>query len=336
MSKIRTPYTLLLALIAIMISATTSTAVAQRKITPVNTPQTATQPINEFEGDTARINARIRATMAHYHDENGNIVYIDTVTGREWRDSTAIKITKKPMQYPLLQSVSVGVDIWNPLMRAFGQHYGLIDFSAQLSLHNRYKPIFETGIGMAKNTPDGNNFTYKSPMSMYVRLGMDYNFLYNSTPDYQYFAGIRFGFSKFSYSIEDITINSTYWDDPVHPSLPSQSPFVSWYEFVMGLKVNLWGPISAGWTFRFHGIAHESKTPYGKPWYIPGFGSRNGVITGSFTISYTFDLNKKTIPSVNPSEPEILIPTPETDDPYAPGITSSTSEEEQAQPVSLN
>ena len=308
-------------------------SVPQRKITPVNTPQTATQPINEFEGDTARINARIRATMPHYHDEDGNIVYIDTVTGQEWRDSVAIKAAKKPMQYPLWQSVSIGVDIWNPLMRAFGQHYGLIDFSAQLSIHNRYKPIFETGLGMAKNTPADNNFTYKSPLSMYMRLGMDYNFLYNSTPDYQYFAGVRFGFSKFSYSIEDITINSTYWDDTAHPTIPSQHPFVSWYEIVMGLKVKLWGPISAGWTFRFHGIAHETKTPYGRPWYIPGYGSRNGKITGSFTISYTLDLNKKTIQSVNPTEPEFLIPTPESDDPYTPGITTASSEEMQAQPV---
>ena len=141
----------------------------QRRINPVETPATTTRPVNELANDTARINARIRASMAHYHDENGNIIYIDTVTGREWRDSTAM-LKKIPMKYPLLTAVSVGVDIWNPVMRAFKQHYGLIDFSAKVNLHNRYQPVFETGLGMAKNTPADNNFTYKSPLSVSVTL----------------------------------------------------------------------------------------------------------------------------------------------------------------------
>lgn len=304
-------------IVALMVSCLGLSLKAQRVITPVNTPQTATQPLNEFEGDTARINAKIRSTMKHYHDENGNIVYIDTITGKEWRDSTAMKIkVRQPMKYPLMESASVGVDIWNPLMRAFGQHYGLIDFSAQVSLHNRYKPTTEIGLGIANNTPADNNFTYKSPLSAYLRLGLDYNFLYNSTPDYQYFVGVRFGFTKFSYSVEDITINSSYWEEVAHPTIPSQHPFVSWGELVMGLKVKLLGPISAGWTFRFHSIFHESKSQYGKPWYIPGYGSRNGKITGSFTISYTLGLNKKSsesVISIETDSPSGIVPDKNVD-----------------------
>lgn len=310
---------------------------AQRRVTPVNTAQTATQPINEFQGDTARINARMRASMKHYHDENGNVIYIDTVTGKEWRDTMSIQIKKRePMKYPLMESVSVGVDLWNPVMRVFGQKYGLIDFSGSLSLHNRYKAVFETGLGLANNTPDDNNFTYKSPMSMYFKVGADYNFLYNSTTAYQYFAGVRYGISNFSYSIEDISINSTYWDETAHPVIPSQRSTVGWGEFVMGLRVQLKGPISAGWTFRYHAILHESKERYGSPWYIPGLGSRGQAISGSISIYYTLPLNKKPVQAVNPTNPEILLPTPETDDPYAPGITSSTSMQEQAQPVNIN
>lgn len=309
---------------------------SQRRVTPVNTPQTATQPINEFQGDTARINARMRAQLKHYHDEHGNIIYIDTVTGKEWRDTTSLQIKKKePMKYPLMESASVGLDLWNPIMRVFGQHYGLIDFSAQLSLHNRYKPVFETGLGLASNTPADNNYTYKSPLSVYFRIGADYNFLYNSTPAYQYFVGVRYGISNFAYSLEDISIYSPYWEVTARPSIPSQRSTVGWGEFVMGLKVNIFGPISAGWTFRYHTILHESKQIYGNPWYIPGYGSRGQSISGSITIYYTLPLNKKIVSPVNPTDPEILLPTPIIDDPYTPGITSSTSQEEQAQPVEL-
>lgn len=322
-------------IVMLIFIVTIPSAFAQRKITPINTPQTATQPINEFQDDTARINAKMRASMKHYVDDRGNLIYVDTVTGKEWHDTLALKV-RQPMKYPLLYALSIGVDIWNPLMRAFGQHYGLLDFSAQISLHNRYKPVFETGLGLAHNTPADNNFTYKSPLSVYFRLGADYNFLYNSDPQYQYFIGLRYGFSSFSFSIEDISILSTYWDETAHPSIPAQHPFVGWWEFVMGLKVQLWGPISAGWTLRYHNIIHESKSTYGNPWYIPGFGTRGSSISGSFTITYTLDLNQKTISSVKSTEPSVLIPTPERDDPYAPGITDASSMEQQAQPVENN
>lgn len=287
---------IIIALMAALAAMAWWPAAAQRRATPINTPQTATQPINELANDTARINARMRASMAHYHDENGNIVYVDTVTGREWRDSSAIKAEKKKMSYPLIYSAAVGVDIWNPVMRAFGQKHGLIDFTAQLSLHNRYITVVETGVGMARNTPPANNFTYKTPLSWYIKAGADYNFLYNAdTSAYQFIAGLRFGIAPFTYNITGITIDPGYWGEAAHPVIPSQQVTVGWVELALGLRVKLWGPISAGWTLRYHSILAESKCPYGKPWYIPGYGSRHGAITGSFTIFYNISLSRSVI-----------------------------------------
>ena len=267
-------------------------APAQRRVTPVNTPATATQSINELKDDTARILERKRAAMAHYHDAEGNVVYVDTITGREWRDSTAMA-PKPGMKYPLLHSASVGVDIWDPVMRAFGQHYGLIGFSASVSLHNRFIPTFELGLGKAKNTPSDGNFTYRTPLSVYFKLGMDYNFLFNSTPDYQFLAGLRYGFSAFNYDITDITISSPSWGVTDQPVIPTQHAAVGWLDVCAGLRVKLFGPISAGWMLRFHTILHEPSPDYGKPWYVPGYGSRTSSITGSFSIFYTLPLNKK-------------------------------------------
>lgn len=292
-----------LIVVAIMLAAGCGAANAQRRITPINTPATATQPINETKNDTARINARMRATMPHYHEDNGVVVYIDTITGREFRDSTLMKM-KKPMAYPLWHDVSIGVDLWNPIMRAFGQHYGLIDFSAQLSLHNRYKPTVEAGLGLAKSTPSDLNFTYRVPLSPYFRVGMDYNFLFNSSPDYQFMAGVRLGVSPFKYSIDDITIGSSYWGEDAHPTIPQQSATAVWMEFGVGLKVKLWGPISAGWSFRFHSLMKKGKSKYGSPWYIPGYGTAGQSITGAFTISYAIDLSGKN--KTQPEPPESL------------------------------
>ena len=48
---------------------------------------------------------------------------------------------------------------------------------------------------------------------------------------------------------------------------------------------------SLGWQFRFKTRLHESEAPAGKPWYIPGYGTRNSAITGSFSIFYTFRIS---------------------------------------------
>lgn len=272
-----------------MIALVTASGRDRRRVSPVQTQAAQTQSINETANDTSRINAKIRAAAGMtYVNDNGFTVYVDTITGDEWIDSTVISHIPK-MEYPLLQSLSVGLNIWDPMMRAFGQHYGLADAWVELSLHNRYKPIFEVGLGSAKYTPSGMNFTYRSPTSVYFRLGANYNFFYNSDPSYSLFAGVRYGFSPFSFSVNDVTVNSPYWDETAKFDIPSQRVTAGWFELNLGLRVKLWGPISAGWTFRYKSIIHESKASYGKPWYIPGYGTRN-AIGGSFSIVYTLPL----------------------------------------------
>lgn len=97
---------------------------ARRKVTPVDTPATGTQAVNETKNDTSRINAKRREGSVAIVNDRGLLVYIDTITGEEWVDSMALYqgdgIPK--MEYPLFQSLSVGVDIWDPVMRAFGQN----------------------------------------------------------------------------------------------------------------------------------------------------------------------------------------------------------------------
>lgn len=282
---------IILSLLALLV-LTAATPNNRRRMSPVETQAAQTQAINETRNDTSRINAKRRATAGmHYVNKNGFTVYVDTVSGDEWIDSTARAILPK-MEYPLLDAVSVGINIWDPLMRAFGQKYGIADAWVELSLHNRYKPIFELGLGSANSTPSGMNFTYRSPLSVYFRLGANYNFLYNSDPDYSFHAGVRYGFAPFSYSIENVNTNDSYWGETGHFNIPSQNATAGWFEFQLGLRVKLYGPISAGWAFNFKRIIHESKAPNGKPWYIPGYGTRSNSVSGSFSVVYTIPLQR--------------------------------------------
>ncbi len=287
----------------------------KRRMTPINTPATETQAVNETATDTARINAKRRAQSVPYTDDRGKVIFVDTVTGEEWTDSTALRNIVPKMEQPLFHAASIGVNIWDPVMRIFGQDYGIASAWAELSLHNRYKPFVEVGLGSASHEGPNNNYRYRSPMSVFFKIGASYNFLFNSNPDYQLYAGVRFGFSPFSYAVDDVVLNSEYWGETSRFDIPSQNATASWFEIGLGLRVKIWGPISAGWEFKYHSLSHCSKGQYGEPWYIPGYGTRGSSITGSFSISYTIPLlhlNKKAEEAVINSDNEVegLLPPP--------------------------
>ena len=269
---------------------------AQRRVNPVKSASGELQGKNETrqEGDSIDF-----SKLAHYHDDKGNVVYVDTVAGTEVVDSTNLNRGKIPkMIQPLFYAAAVGV-VWDPLMRVFGQHYGLVEFSAELNLHNRYVPVVEFGLGATDYTPQDNNYTFKVPVTPYFRIGCNYNFIYNSNPDYMAFAGLRFGWSRFGYDIDDVRLNSDYWDETATFNVPRQICSVSYLQVLFGIRVKVLGPVSMGWNIRYKAKLHESKAAYGEPWYIPGYGSRNGAITGSFSIIYTIPLKKKEISNNN-------------------------------------
>ncbi len=263
-----------------------------RHINPVNNAATRTQYVNDAAGDSARALERRRNRSIHYHDDEGRTIMVDTVTGQEWVDSTLLPAPPK-MKQPLLFAVEIGANIWDPVMRIFGQKYGGMDFSAALNLHNRYIPTFEAGFGMASNTPSGMNFTYKSPVAPYFKLGADYNFVYNSDPDYRFTAGLRYGFSAFKYRLENVTFDDSYWGQDLPIAFPSQSVTAGWFELVLGLRVRIAGPISAGWSLRYHTILHQTHPKTGDAWYIPGYGTSSGSLSGSFTITYTLPFKSR-------------------------------------------
>lgn len=123
------------------------TAAAQRKVTPVPTaPGTKGVPKEKSELTPYEDPGRLRRET----DSRGNIILIDTVTGLEWIDTTAVKKSKK-MIYPRIYCVAAGVNIADPVMRIFGQKYGIASVWGELNMHNRYFPTFELGLGQASD-----------------------------------------------------------------------------------------------------------------------------------------------------------------------------------------
>lgn len=268
-----------------------------RTVTPVNpvSSRPVASPKEKVKKLTPEEEAEARRpkSVVEHTDDQGHTFWLDTISGNEWVDSMALAQTKVIGNiYPLWDAVSVGVDLWPTLGRAFGQHHGLVGVWGRLSLHNRYFPVLELGLGSAAKTPSGMNYSYKSPVAPYVKLGMDYNFFYNSNPDYQVFASVRYGLTRFKYSVYDVTVTDSYWGETFHPEFPEQTTLTGYLEIGAGIQVKIWGPISAGWSIKYHRILHHSAETYGAPWAVPGFGGRDGELGVSLSLIYTIPLHE--------------------------------------------
>ncbi len=225
-------------IIVFMVLALALPAAAQRRISPVGVPSSGTS----FREKTDSVRP---AGVVEQLDARGNTILVDTITGREYVDSTAIKAPPK-MIYPLINGLQAGVNLWDAAMRLFGQDYGLGGLWVALSLHNRYFPYFEAGIGMADITPSTANFTFKSPMAPYFKIGANYNFLYNSASAYQLYAGLRYGFTPYSYSIENAVIEDSYWGTSTPVTFPRRSATAGYFELLIVFNVKIPGSVCGG------------------------------------------------------------------------------------------
>lgn len=284
-------------IVALIFTVCGEIALGQRKVTPVKPSAGATlepQPERERKIDPT-------ANLAETKDAQGNIVFIDTITGKEWVDTTARRGSTK-MIYPLMESVTLGLNLWDPAMRLLGQKYGGADVWAELSLHNRYKPVVEFGMSSCNTTPDGQNYTFKSPLAPYFKIGANYNIFYNNNPAYQLLVGVRYGFTPFKYEVSRFTVDDSYWGEQQQLSIPIQSATAGYFEFLAGVRVMIGKGISLGWNVKYHALLHESKSDFGESMYIPGYGKRQGSISGSFSISYTLQFPRKEKPKGNDEE----------------------------------
>lgn len=225
-------------------------------------------------------------------DDNGNSLYLDTISGNEWVDSMALAQPKVIGNiYPLLDAVNIGIDFYPAVNRIFGSDYGLGGLWARLSLHNRYFPAVEFGLANAFDRPKGMNYSYSSPICPYFKIGMDYNFFYNSNPDYQVYASFRYGLTPVRFSLSDIDISNSYWGMTESPEFPEQTSWNGFIQIGAGIHVKLFGPIALGWGIKYQRVVHHSADIYGQPWVIPGMGKRNSELGLSLSIIYTIPLH---------------------------------------------
>lgn len=221
--------------------------------------------------------------VMHYYDRHGNELQTPVRFLTELDTVTHVKAGPK---YPAYNGVSVGVNIFDPIMMLVGQRRLNIDVSASVSLFNWFFPVVELGMGYADANPEDGRCHIKVKPTLYGKLGFNYNFVYKSNPDYQVFFGFRAGLADFSYTVTDIKAGSDYYDI-AHGADLTDVHTTCWYgQIVAGVNVKIYKCFSMGWTGRYGFKFKTTSSREGvEPWYVPGFGA--GPMTATYSLIFT-------------------------------------------------
>ncbi len=247
-------------ILILMLLSTTLPALAQRRVTSVDP---TIKPEIVVESDT--------------------IIYEEIIEGPKIKGHL----------YPLWNGLQVSVNVFDGIANIFGQSYGNYELAIELDLHNRFFPVWEIGVGRADNTPEELNFTYRTRGALYNRIGMNYNFKYISESKCFFYMGLRYGFSVFSYDIDNITVDNPYWQDSETLSMKNQQSWAHWGELLGGVRVKVYKNFYMGWTARYHLLLGSKSNEYSELWFIPGYGTRSSAVSFTYTLGYRFSLGKE-------------------------------------------
>ena len=199
-------------------------------------------------------------------------------------------------RYPLLNGLSINVDIFDPLYDIFLANHASYEAMVMLDLHHRFFPMAAIGLGYADETSNNGiefstgkkqEFTFKSEMSPFMKFGMAYNLRYNSTkPEDMYMLFARYGIAHSKADLTNIYYASANWPDVKLPDLLGQEYTTQWIEAGIMLKVKVWWRFSMGWDMYAKIKLAQSGTKYGKPAFVPGYGDCSSIFGFNFRLFY--------------------------------------------------
>lgn len=234
----------------------------------------------------------------HYYDKHGNKleqpVYFLAET-----DTVAKTSPRSP--WPAFNGVTVGVNFFDAAMLIAGQSFASFDANVAVSIHNWFFPTVECGLGFSNNHQEDSSLVYKTHPSPYVKVGIDYNFLYKSSPDYMAGLGLRCGWSHPSYDITGASVDTPYWGQTSEFNITRQSVNAFFGEALALVKVKLWQNLAMGWSIRYRFKIHIPDAGSSTPWFIPGYGG-GSPLTATFSLMYTFGRKKQAPTPVVPAD----------------------------------
>lgn len=193
-----------------------------------------------------------------------------------------------------IRGLRIGYDVSRLAYIFLGEGRSEMEFSLDLEVAKNIYPVLEFGTGRLNISQSG--FDYHAG-GAYFRLGVDRNYLKKlKTSQYEMlFGGLRYGYSRFTHSAENITIRDEVWGDYYGGEVAPMTVNAHWLEIAGGIRGELFRNFFIGWSFRYCRLLYHSANDAMLPYMIPGFGiydKQKGHLGFTYSIFYRIPLYK--------------------------------------------
>ena len=162
--------------------------------------------------------------------------------------------------------------------------YGQYEAALRVNLHDEWFPIVEAGLGKATHDDDVTRLYY-STSAPYFKIGIDKNMLRDKHGPNRLYLGVRYGFTSYKVDITHPDFSDPTWQWNTSFAVKDAACKYHWAEIVIGLDAKIYGPLHLGWSVRYkQRLAHSEDGDWGKPWYVPGFGTYDTKLGGTFNV----------------------------------------------------
>jgi hypothetical protein len=199
---------------------------------------------------------------------------------------------KKPVALNPGRQLSIGFDLMGPVLnRLVSNRYGL-EGAVDYYLKNEYYAVLEGGAGRSEVNYTDLRYTTNN---YFVRAGFNKNILSReSNHDWDMmFAGLRAGFAGINRSEANYVVADSLWGIIEGVSAAKSFPAL-WLELNLGMRVELYKSIMAGWNVRSKFIMNGKSFRDLQPLYISGFGrgDKNAVFDFNLYLCYAIRWNR--------------------------------------------
>ena len=199
-------------------------------------------------------------------------------------------------RYRLFNGLNVSVDILDPVLYAAAFEHASFEAQLMADFHHRFFPMASFGMGIADETSDNGleygtgkkqEFTFKSDLAPFGKVGFAYNIDYNSTrPNDLYLIFLRYGLAFNKADITNLYYADELWGSLGPIAINDQEYTTQWVEVGGMVKVQIVKHISLGWDLYFKVKVTQSGTQYGAPFFVPGYGPNKSHVGFSFRLYY--------------------------------------------------
>ena len=184
---------------------------------------------------------------------------------------------------PFFRGFAVSFDLAGAGMLMLSD-YGQYEAALRVNLHDEWVPIFEAGIGKAKHDDEVTRIYY-STSAPYFKIGIDKNMLKDKHSPNRLYLGLRYGFTSYKVDVVRPDFVDPVWQWDTGFGIRDAACKYHWAEIVLGVDAKIFGPLHLGWSVRYkQRLAHSEEGEWGKPWYVPGFGTYDTKIGGTFNV----------------------------------------------------